>query len=260
MNTSVPVSEARKAANLILHSKSMVVLTGAGMSTPSGIPDFRSANSGLWTQNDPMQVASLSAFRYRPEVFFEWLRPLGKQIWRAKPNPAHTALAQLEQAGYVKAIITQNIDNLHQAAGSDNVVEVHGSLNTLTCPLCQNIYLGHDFYREFVEEGQMPRCPNDHSLLKPDIVLFEEMLPVDAWRQAEEACAHADLLMVAGSSLQVSPANQLPVYALENQARVVIVNLSRTYLDETADVILREDVSTALPRIAEMVLAGRESG
>jgi len=244
----------RQAAELVRQSQSMVVLTGAGISTPSGIPDFRSANTGLWTQNDPMRVASLSAFRYRPETFFNWLRPLGRQIWRANPNPAHTALAQLEQAGYVKAIITQNIDNLHQQAGSRNVIEVHGSLNTLTCPHCLNSYPGVDFYQAFVEEGRMPRCPTDQALLKPDIVLFEEMLPVKAWQQAEKACAEADLLLVAGSSLEVSPANQLPIYALDNRASVVIVNLSMTYLDESADVILREDVATALPRIAKMVL------
>ncbi len=244
----------RRAAGLIQSASYAVALTGAGMSTPSGIPDFRSSNTGLWTQNDPMRVASLSAFRYHPEVFFNWLRPLGKQIWRAEPNPAHAALAQLEQAGFLKAVVTQNIDNLHQRAGSRNVIEVHGSLGTLTCPRCRKTYLGSDFYQAFVEEGAMPSCPDDQALLKPDIVLFEEMLPEKAWRQAEEACSRADLLLVAGSALEVSPVNQLPVYALQNQAQVILVNLSSTYLDGSADVILTENVATALPRIAELVL------
>jgi len=114
------------AARMLRESRHAVALTGAGISTPSGIPDFRSAASGLWTQNDPMQVASLTTFRRRPEAFFNWLRPLAEKMWAAQPNPAHTALAQLEQAGLLKAVITQNIDALHQRAGSQTVIELHG--------------------------------------------------------------------------------------------------------------------------------------
>ncbi len=258
MDDRAPEDLIRRAAELIRKSKYAVALTGAGMSTPSGIPDFRSTKTGLWSQNDPMQVASLTAFRRRPEVFFNWLRPLGKQIWQAEPNPAHVALAQLEQAGILKAIITQNIDNLHQAAGAQNVIEVHGSLNTFTCTRCLNTFPGADFFKAFVEEGGMPRCPHDQSLLKPDITLYEEMLPVKAWQQAEQACKQADLLLVAGSSLEVSPVNQLPVYALDHRASIVIVNYSPTYLDEEADVILRGDVAKALPEIAEAAIERRE--
>src|ERR1035437_2963494 len=115
----------RQASQLLSNSKYTVVLTGAGISTPSGIPDFRSQGTGLWQINDPFQVASLTAFKYTPEKFFNWLRPLAKDIWGAKPNPAHIALAQLEKAGWIKAIITQNIDGLHQAAGAENVIEVY---------------------------------------------------------------------------------------------------------------------------------------
>ncbi len=257
MNEAGSTKQIQEAAKLLRNSRYAVALTGAGMSTSSGIPDFRSAKTGLWTQNDPMLVASLTAFRRRPEVFFNWLRPLGQKIWRAEPNAAHAALAQMEQAGYLKAIVTQNIDNLHQAAGSQNVIEVHGSLNTLSCPRCLNTYPGADFYRVFVEEGGLPRCPNDNALLKPDITLFEEMLPVNAWQRAEQACSQADLLLVAGSSLEVAPANQLPVYALDNRASILIVNLSQTYLDDEADVILRMDVAEALPEIAK-ALESRE--
>lgn len=247
--SSGAIEPIRQAARLFREARYAVALTGAGISTPSGIPDFRSQGSGLWTQNDPMKVASRSAFQHRPEAFFNWLRPLGKQIWRSKPNPAHIALAQMERAGFVKAIITQNIDTLHQRAGSQNVIEVHGSLSTLTCPRCLNTYPGANFYRVFVEEEQMPRCPNCEALLKPDIVLFEEILPEDAWNRAQQACERADLLLVAGSSLEVSPVSTLPLYALDHRAHILINNLSPTYLDERADVILRQDVAETLPQI-----------
>jgi NAD-dependent deacetylase len=136
MTESDYTEQIHHAAKLIRNARHAVVLTGAGMSTPSGIPDFRSAGSGLWTQENPMLVASLTAFRSRPDKFFNWLRSLAEPIWNAQPNAAHHALAEIEQAGYLQAVITQNIDGLHQKAGSTNVIELHGSLNKLTCPHC----------------------------------------------------------------------------------------------------------------------------
>jgi NAD-dependent deacetylase len=244
----------RQASQLLSNSKYTVVLTGAGISTPSGIPDFRSQGTGLWQKNDPFQVASLTAFKYTPEKFFNWLRPLAKEIWQAKPNPAHIALAQLQKAGWIKAIITQNIDGLHQAAGAENVIEVHGSATTLTCLTCQKLYPVADFVQPFIIDGEMPRCPNCSSLLKPDIILFEEMLPVDAWSKAQQSCENADLILVIGSSLEVTPAGSLPIYALENGAHLIINNFSPTYLDEQADILLPVDVVEAVPRLAQLVL------
>jgi NAD-dependent deacetylase len=237
------------AVQLLRTARHAVVITGAGMSTPSGIPDFRTAGSGLWTQDNPMLVASLTAFRHHPEKFFNWLRSLTSTTWNAQPNPAHDALAALERDGFVKAVITQNIDGLHQKAGSKEVIELHGTLNSLTCPRCHQQYPAGEFMDAFIQDAHLPYCPNCRSLLKPDIILFEEALPMEAWNKAQDHCEQADLVLVAGSSLEVSPANQLPLYALQHQARLIINTFSTTYLDEAAHVLLPGDVAKILPQI-----------
>ena len=253
MKETEQIELIRRASQLLSNSRYTVVLTGAGISTASGIPDFRSQGTGLWQKNDPFQVASLTAFKYTPEKFFNWLRPLAKDIWQAKPNPAHIALAQLEKAGWIKAIITQNIDGLHQAAGAENVIEVHGSATTLTCLSCHKSYPVSDFVQPFLMAGDMPYCPNCSSILKPDIILFEEMLPMNAWSQAQQQCENADLILVIGSSLEVTPASSLPLYALENGAHLIINNFSSTYLDERADILLPMDIVVAVPGIAQLL-------
>ena len=256
MINSAAQDSLQQAADLILGAQYFVAFTGAGISTPSGIPDFRSAGSGLWTQSNPMEVASLTAFRNHPEKFFNWLRPLAQQIGSARPNPAHLALAKLEQAGRLKALITQNIDGLHQRAGSQAVIEVHGSMSTLACPRCQATYSADPYYQPFVTDNVLPRCANCQALLKPDITLFEEMLPVQAWENAMEHSQAADCYMVIGSSLEVSPANGLPRLAYQNGAKIIINTLSTTYLDRKAQVVIRADVARTLPLIVELVLQG----
>lgn len=254
MSPEVREDLIRRASELLRGAHDAVVLTGAGISTPSGIPDFRTASSGLWTKSDPMEVASLSAFRDRPRVFFDWLHPLAATIRGAQPNPAHQALAELEAAGVIKTIITQNIDGLHQAAGSKNVIEVHGSLIEMVCPRCRRRYPSNRFWDAFVDENQIPRCPEDQTYLKPDIVLFEEILPEQAWSDAETACARADVMIVIGSSLEVGPANMLPVTALEAGADLIINTHSRTFLDEHASILLPWDTAEVLPRLAKDIL------
>lgn len=244
----------QQAAALLRAAKRAVVFTGAGISTPSGIPDYRSAGSGLWTRSNPMDVSSLSAFRRRPEQFYAWLHPLAAKILSAQPNPAHLALADLQKAGVLKAVITQNIDGLHQRAGSPNVIELHGSLETFTCPQCKKSYPGTTFWAPFVDEKIIPRCPIDHQNLKPDIILFEEMLPRRAWQAAEDYSTAADVMIVAGSSLAVSPANSLPYAAARGGAALIINTLSETYLDDQASVRLPYDVAEILPAIARLVL------
>jgi NAD-dependent deacetylase len=233
--------------------KQVVVLTGAGISTPSGIPDFRSPGSGLWTRYDPMEVATLSVFRYHPERFFAWFQPMAAGLVQARPNPAHSALARLEQTGYISAIITQNIDSLHQRSGSKNVIEVHGSLETLTCIGCYQKYPASGFLEPYITSGQIPLCPDCNQILKPDAVLFEEQLPVRAWQSAQQACRICRIIMVAGSSLEVMPVAGLPLQALERGARLILINQSSTYLDQRADVILRGDLAEALPELAAEV-------
>lgn len=242
-----------RASDLLRHAKHAVVFTGAGISTPSGIPDFRSANTGLWIKDDPMQVASLSAFLYRPERFFNWLRPLVKNSWQAQPNAAHYALAEMERAGIVKAVITQNIDTLHHRAGSVNVFEVHGSMRTLTCHRCNVTYPTENFLEAFLERNEMPFCPQCQKLLKPNIVLFEEMLPAATWSKAEEHCRRADVIFVVGSSLEVSPANSLPYMAVLGGARLLINNLTPTYLDEYAEVLMPYNVVEIIPLIQQVL-------
>lgn len=241
------------ACQLLKHARHVVALTGAGISTPSGIPDFRSQGSGLWTRSNPMEVASLTAFRHQPQVFFNWLRPLVKDMRAAQPNPAHLALVELEKKGVLKALITQNIDELHQRAGSINVIPVHGSLNTLSCSRCKKHYPLQDFLEAFINLGEMPHCPSCNSIVKPDIVLYEEILPAQEWSKAERNARRADVFLVIGTSLEVTPANRLPLLAVENGARLIINTLSSTYLDDRAEVILPYDVAEIIPALVEKI-------
>ncbi len=247
-------ADIQKAAGILRNARNAVILTGAGFSTPSGVPDFRSAGTGLWTRYLPMEVASLSTFRYNPELFFAWLRPLASHMLGAQPNAAHLAIARLEQAGYIKTIITQNIDALHQRAGSKNILEVHGTLNTLTCIGCYKQYLSEGLIEPYLNEGTIPLCPKCHHILKPDVILFEEQLPVRTWMKAQEACNKADAILVAGTSLEVMPSAGLPMRAVENGAALMIVNRTETYIDVRANFIFRGDVADIIPRLAEEVL------
>ena len=249
-------SDIQRAARLIRKSQTAVALTGAGISTPSGIPDFRSAGSGLWEKFNPMEVASLSAFRYRPQDFFEWVRPLARKIVEAEPNPAHDALARLERAGQLAGIVTQNIDDLHGRAGSANVYEIHGHLREATCVRCYRRYPSERRIERFVETGELPRCEECGGLLKPEVVLFGEQLPYLIVKDAEALISQADLIIVAGSSLEVTPAAVFPVQALNSGASMIIVNQDPTYLDDRAEVIFRNDVAKVLPDVVEEVLNG----
>lgn len=249
----VPSTEFRSAvqtaAALIRCARYAIALTGAGISTPSGIPDFRSPGSGLWTRYDPMEVASLSVFRYHPEKFFAWMRPLALEIVQAEPNPAHLGLARLEEAGYLHAIITQNIDGLHHRAGSTRVLEVHGSLRTLTCIGCYQQFDSVGYIEPYLESGEIPRCPDCHNILKPDVVLFEEQLPIRVWLEAQAEIDRCDLLIVGGSSLEVMPVASLPMRVAEKEAALILINQSPTYIDERADVVLRGDIATIIPAL-----------
>ena len=244
----------RYAADIIKACRRAVVLTGAGISTPSGIPDFRSEDSGLWNRYNPFEVASLAAFRYKPEKFFNWLRPLALTIFNAQPNSAHISLARLENAGLIQTIITQNIDHLQQRAGSKNVLEVHGTLDTMTCTACFHQVDSQPYVQAYLDHGEVPHCPECGSVLKPDIILFGEQLPAQTWLKAMEASKKCDLMMVAGSSLEVLPVAGLPMRAVENGAHLIVVNRSKTYIDVRADVVLWEDVAEILPCIVKEVL------
>lgn len=242
------------AASLISSAGNGVVLTGAGISTPSGIPDFRSPGSGLWSRFNPMEVASLSAFRYQPEKFLTWFHPLAEKILLAIPNPAHRALVLLEKAGYLHTIITQNIDGLHQRAGSDQVLEIHGTLASLSCIGCFQKFEAGQFIPRYIHEKEAPRCPECGEILKPDIILFEEQLPQQTWLQAKQACQECNIILVVGSSLEVTPVATLPLKALERNARLIIINESPTYLDSRAEVLIQDNAAEILPLISQRVI------
>ncbi len=243
-----------RAVILLRASRRAVALTGAGISTPSGIPDFRSTGSGLWERYDPMAVASMTAFRYHPEAFYEWVSPLARRILEAKPNAAHLALARLEAEGRLAGIITQNIDDLHRRAGSSHVLEIHGHLRQATCVSCFRVFPSQDLIESAVAVGLVPRCPVCDGVLKPNVVLFGEQPPLDVLRQAQTLIGTSDLILVLGSSLEVTPAALLPVPALNAGARMIIINREPTYLDERADVLLHQDVAEVLPCLVDEVL------
>lgn len=242
-----------QAAHLIKNARHAVALTGAGISTPSGIPDFRSPGSGLWEQVDPMVIASLWGFMEHPQAFYDWFRPLAKLMFTAQPNPAHLALAELEALGRLHAVITQNIDNLHQRAGSKRVLEVHGHLREATCIRCYHLVPTQPLIDKFLEDGLAPTCEQCGGVLKPNVVFFGEMLPASVMYEAEQESKTCDVMLVAGSSLEVMPAADLPLVAKKRGAKLIIVNNTPTYADRHAEVVLHEDVAIALPRIVEAV-------
>lgn len=239
----------RQAIEWLQAARSAVALTGAGLSTPSGIPDFRSPHVGLWQRADPFEVADVRGFRRNPQAFYDWIGPLVRQALKARPNAAHRALAQLERAGRLRALITQNIDDLHERAGSRMVHALHGHMREMHCLACGREYDGALLLRDFLQHGQLPFCDCGR-VLKPKVVLFGELLPREVLTAAQVAAAACDLMIVAGSSLEVHPAADLPLLAQRAGARLIIVNLSPTPLDETADLVLRGNVVDVLPRLA----------
>jgi len=239
-----------RAAELLRRSQHAVALTGAGLSTRSGIPDFRSPNTGLWERFDPMEVASIWAFKRKPKRFYSWVRPLARKLSAAQPNDGHRALADMEADGWLKAVITQNIDGLHQWAGSREVLELHGDLREAVCLDCRLVRPGDVVLEEFLSTGQAPRCPVCYGLMKPSVIFIGEELPADVVSAAFAHLRAADVLLVAGSSLEMAPASELPLVVQERGGCIIVVNLTPTYIDEMADIVVRADVVEALPRIA----------
>lgn len=238
------------AVQILQQSRHAIALTGAGISTPSGIPDFRSPESGAWENVDPIQVASIYAFNQDPGPFYQWIHPLARIILNAQPNPAHRALADLEQHGPLQSVITQNIDLLHSKAGSQKVYEVHGHMRQATCMRCHAVYSMETILPNFVKTGNIPFCPVCGGALKPNVILFGEALPARIMQDAQREVLACDVMIVAGSSLEVSPVNELPHLAKQTGARLIFVNFGETHLDYLADVIIRADVADALPAIA----------
>lgn len=244
----------RRASTLLLEATNAVALTGAGISTPSGIPDFRSAASGLWKTVDPMEVASIYAFIRRPKSFYDWVGPHVELILQAEPNAAHVALAQMEAHGPLKCVITQNIDMLHTKAGSKTVFEVHGHLRQATCLQCFAVVDAKPLLVDFTATGDIPYCSQCGGVLKPNVILYGELLPVSVLNNAKRYAENCDLMLVAGSSLQVAPAGDLPLLAKRAGSRLIVVNLTETHVDQLADVVIHADVAEVLPQMAAQYL------
>jgi NAD-dependent deacetylase len=243
---TVAVESTERLAELIRGAGSVVALTGAGISVPSGIPDFRSPGTGLWRNVDPMEVAHIDAFRRDPERFWRFYGERFQTLEDKQPNPAHEALAELERAGLLDAVITQNIDQLHARAGSRALVEVHGTIGHSSCLDCRAVYpLADVRMRQAADERGIPRCDCGDPL-KPDVVLFGEYLPAQALQRAEQLAARADLMLCIGSSLEVYPVAQLPATTLAVGGRIAIVTQGRTPYDSRATVRMNGDVVNEL--------------
>jgi NAD-dependent deacetylase len=235
---------SERLAALIREHQPCVVLTGAGVSTESGVPDFRSA-SGIWAEFDPREYATLGAFRRDPEKVWRFYAPRFAMLTAAEPNPAHLALAELERRGLVRAVVTQNIDLLHERAGTRDVVEVHGSIRTSSCPGCGTVHPLAEVV-PLIEKHGAPPCPACGTILKPDVVFFDELLPEGAMERATALAEEAGLLLVVGSSLEVYPVADLPRATLAAGGIVAVVNRTRTWVDGRAELVLRESAAEVL--------------
>jgi NAD-dependent deacetylase len=237
----VGIAAHEQLAELIRSSGRTVALTGAGISVPSGIPDFRTPGTGLWENVDPMEVAHIDAFHRDTPRFWSFYRPRFQMLGEVRPNAAHEALATLEARGLLEAVITQNVDRLHRAAGSEHVVEVHGSIASASCTSCGASYPLEEVEALFDETG-IAVCSCCQGKVKPDVVLFGELLPESAMAEAQALCERAELLLCVGSSLEVYPVAGLPVLTLAAGGRLAIATKGTTPYDGDAAVRLSGDV------------------
>lgn len=239
----------RDLAELLRGAEHAVALTGAGVSTESGIPDFRSTG-GLWERYDPMEVASMATFLSDPSRFWSFHRPRIDMLSGVDPNPSHVALAAMEAAGVLRTLITQNIDRLHARAGSANVIEVHGALDRGVCLRCdERVSIDELVARADAAADGVPRCARGHAM-KSGVVLFGEPMPRDAIEAAHDEAERADVMLVVGSSLLVSPVSELPGLVLRRGGRLAILTEGETPYDDAAHVRLHGPAGAQLTEAA----------
>ncbi len=236
-----------RAITLIRTAKQVVVLTGAGISVDSGIPAFR-GSQGLWKHYDPQEYAHIDAFRANPEKVWCMLAEMLKVVFQAEPNSAHRALATLEARGYIQSLITQNVDGLHQEAGSKRVIEFHGNSRKLVCPFCGR----QQKMRSLDHVTMPPHCPDCRAVMKPDVVFFGEAIPAPAQESAVLAAGHADIMLVIGTSAVVYPVADLPLLTKRNGGRIIEINLEPSPLsDEISDLLILESAGLVLPALVD---------
>jgi len=234
---------------------SCVALTGAGLSTRSGIPDFRSPGTGIWEKveradKEQNKIMTIQGFKEEPAAFYTGFHKFLEVILSAEPNEAHFALAELENGEYIQGVVTQNGDMLHQKAGSQNVVEIHGTLARATCISCYQSCDGLSLWKRFLSDGTMPKC-RCGGIIKPDVILTGEQLPKQKILKAKRMIEGCDVILIAGTSLSGGPILNYVESSYEKGKKLIIVNLSPTVLDSVADVVVRADVVDALPMIME---------
>lgn len=247
--------ELRFAAGAIADAETAVVMSGAGVSTASGLPDFRASN-GLWERYE-RDAFHIDRLQTAPEQFWRTYAQISTELSGegVDPNPAHEAIAALEQNGQIEAVITQNVDGLHQAAGSENVIELHGNGQRVVCPACSATYASKTV-RERIKRGDTPpRCElcDEERILEPSVVLFGEQLPEHAFYRAHAIAQNSDVFLVAGSSLTVEPAASLPSLAANRGATLIIVTHDRTPLSGRAEYDFRADVTDVLPGLRRAI-------
>lgn len=228
----------------IKNAEKIVFVTGAGISQESGIPTFR-GKDGLWRTYDPMKLATINAFYENPKLVWEWYNERRRNIFSAEPNLGHKAIAELEK--FVKVVIlTQNIDGLHQRAGSTEVLELHGSIIKIKCTVCD---FKNEILTEFIRIPPLCKCGN---ILRPDVVWFGESLPQEIWQQAMIHASKCDVMIVVGTSLVVSPANTLPIYAKQNEATLIEINPEKTIMSSDMDLSIRSTSVVGLPEFVSI--------
>ena len=241
-----------RAAALLAAAHHAVALTGAGVSAESGIPTFR-GEGGLWAKYDPVKVSSIDSFLADPASYWRVSRERGTVALSARPNAGHDALAAMEAAGHLVAVVTQNTDGLHQVSGSRRVIELHGSGRTVQCLECGKLEPRAEVQAR-LEVEMPPRCPNcGGTFLKPTVVLFGEPMPTDAINEAFDLARQADVMLVVGSSLVVYPAADVPLVAIRSGARLIVINAEPTPFDRFASVVIHGRSGEVLPEIARLI-------
>ena len=249
MSQAVSTDRAVRLAELIREAERAVVLTGAGVSVPSGIPDFRTPGKGIWEKVNPMEVAHIDAFRSSPDRFWQFYSDRFASLVDKRPNPAHEAIADLERRGLVRGVITQNVDRLHRMAGSRNVIEMHGSIEHCVCLECGGRVHLEQVIETLSKRPGAPECVACIQPLKPDVVLFGELLPPVAMAEAQALAQEADLMICVGSSLEVFPVASLPGVTIESGGRIAIVTQGPTAYDGEAAIKLTGDVADELTAV-----------
>lgn len=239
----------KEASKILAYSNQAVALTGSGISVGAGIPTFRGPD-GLWLRLDPNKF-TLSYFIEKPYEWWNTVKDLMESFLKAKPTPSHKALAELEHLGLLKGIITQNIDELHQKAGNINVVELHGNISKLKCPICKAEYNAAPFISK-IKKGIIPACENCGSILKPAAILFDEPIPRDVYIKALQLSLNADVMLIIGTSLAVEPAASLPIKAFERGSKLIVINILETPIDDLAYCVLRGPSDEILPKLAKI--------